>query len=218
MFYKMGNFFHSLPSILVLPVLCAVSGGTAQEQIGSSCFSRPIKLRVNLAPQMIEGGATPVEKNFEQAICPRRWNYYIKRIITFLISARRRARRKASQGRGKTKISLRACACRPCPMRCIFSYSDYNKKDTSNHFPFNFVLSSLLNGRWRTKSLLWPVCIWKLVVFLRWLEWIIDLLFKLGQCSLPPWTKSLLNEWIMLCLPNHVSAKQGYFHKFISGI
>lgn len=52
-----------------------VSGGTGQEQIGSSCFSRAIKLRVNLAPHMMEEGAKRIspagsylQKNMEGII------------------------------------------------------------------------------------------------------------------------------------------------------
>ena len=47
--------------------MCGLRRDGAEEQIGSSCFSRPIKLRVNLAPHMMEEGANPLEKNFAAA-------------------------------------------------------------------------------------------------------------------------------------------------------
>ena len=163
----MGKDFHSPPSILVLPVLCAVSGGTAQEQIGSSCFSRPIKLRVNLAPQMMEEGATPLEKNFAAAsYLPENVELLHQADYYFSHQRKKKSQKKSlSRSKEKTKISLRACACRPCPHAMHIQLFRLQQKDTSNHFPSNFVLSPLLNGRWPAKSLLWPVCIWKLVVF-----------------------------------------------------
>ena len=85
--------FSDFDLLLQLSIVCGLWRDGAQEQIGSSCCSRNIKLRVNLAPpHMMEEG----EKEFRQhgAICPRT-NYYIKRIITFLISARSEGRRKA---------------------------------------------------------------------------------------------------------------------------
>ena len=144
-------------------VLCAVSGGTAQEQIGSSCFSRPIKLRVNLAPHMMEVRAT-MEKNFasrELFAEEHGGNYYIKRIITFLISARTGVRRKASQGRGKYHRELAHADLIPRN-----AYSVIQIRTKRHEQPFSLQLCFvLLNGRWPTKSLFWTGCIWKLVVF-----------------------------------------------------
>ena len=105
---------------------------------------RPIKLRVNLAPQMIEGGASPVEKNFRGRFLPFFMFAHLKEKMELLHQAdyyfsppiARRRERKA------TKVAEKI-SCRPSyPTRCIFSYSDYKKKHTSNHFPSNFLLSS----------------------------------------------------------------------------
>ena len=109
---------------------------------------RPIKLRVNLAPQMIEGGASPVEKNFRGRFLPFFMFAHLKEKIELLHQAdyyfshpiARRQERKAAKV--AEKIS-----CRPSyPTRCIFSYSDYKK---THKQPFSVQLSFVLflNGR-----------------------------------------------------------------------
>ena len=105
-------------------VLCAVSGGTAQEQIGSSCFSRPIKLRVNLAPHMMEVRAT-MEKNFasRELFAEEHGGELLHQADYYFSHQCKNWSQKKSLPRSR-KISLRACACRPYPTRCIFSYSD----------------------------------------------------------------------------------------------
>ena len=105
-------------------VLCAVSGGTAQEQIGSSCFSRPIKLRVNLAPHMMEVRAT-MEKNFasRELFAEEHGGELLHQADYYFSHQCKKWSQKKSLPRSR-KISSRACACRPYPTRCIFSYSD----------------------------------------------------------------------------------------------
>ena len=110
---------------------------------------RPIKLRVNLAPQMIEGGASPVEKNFRgSCFCLFFMFAHLKEKMELLHQAdyyfshpiARRQERKAAKV--AEKIS-----CRPSyPTRCIFSYSDYKK---THKQPFSVQLSFVLflNGR-----------------------------------------------------------------------
>ena len=109
---------------------------------------RPIKLRVNLAPQMIEGGASPVEKNFRGRFLPFFMFAHLKEKMELLHQAdyyfshpiARRQERKAAKV--AEKIS-----CRPSyPTRCIFSYSDYKK---THKQPFSVQLSFVLflNGR-----------------------------------------------------------------------
>ena len=105
---------------------------------------RPIKLRVNLAPQMIEGGASPVEKNFRGScfclffVCPSQGKDGIitsSRLLLFS-SYCKKTREESCQGRGKNI------------MQTFLSHAMHiqlfrlQKKHTSNHFPSNFLLSS----------------------------------------------------------------------------
>ena len=115
---------------------------------------RPIKLRVNLAPQMIEGGASPVEKNFRGScfclffVCPSQGKDRIitsSRLLLFS-SYCKKTREESRQGRGKI-------SCRPSyPTRCIFSYSDYKKNTQATIFRPTF-FCPLLKRATRSRSM-----------------------------------------------------------------
>ena len=116
---------------------------------------RPIKLRVNLAPQMIEGGASPVEKNFRgSCFCLFFMFAHLKEKMELLHQAdyyfshpiARRQERKAAKV--AEKIS-----CRPSyPTRCIFSYSDYKKNAQATIFRPTF-FCPLLKRATRSRSM-----------------------------------------------------------------
>ena len=125
--------------------MCGLRRDGAEEQIGSSCFSRPIKLRVNLAPHMMEEGANPLEKNFAAA-----GSYLLKNMGGELLHQadyyfshqwKKRSQKKSFPRSQKNIIERLRMRTLSHPEMHIQLFR-LEQKDTSNHFPSNFVLSS----------------------------------------------------------------------------
>ena len=109
---------------------------------------RPIKLRVNLAPQMIEGGASPVEKNFRGRFLPFFMFAHLKEKMELLHQAdyyfshpiARRQERKAAKVAEKYHADLLI-------PRDAYSVIQITKKTHKQPFSVQLSFVLFLNGR-----------------------------------------------------------------------